>query len=134
MVSRLKAKDLPEPWIDSKKKNGGNSKQKSNPAELTTGEDCSGKEKVSLPSKRDRGRPKAQLKVVDSKNRKGKGKSLRPSTVDVVLGQGKTLVQDPDELRRKVEEDAIACERTNIRKTKQILFEGSQFILKSKIL
>ena len=108
MVTRLKAKDMPEPWHSSKKSTSATQVQKSSRSEVLPVED-SNEQNVQEKQKR-RGRPprKSATKLVGAKKRT---RPLPPSAVDVLLSLSQTTVPDVEELRQKRQEDAAACGR-----------------------
>lgn len=111
MVNILKEKDLPEPWFGKKTKAQPPPKQTRAAskllAEKATVEDAVGGE----PSISGKGRGKGKQEKHCAGMGRKKGKSIRTGTVDVMLGRSKNPVQDPEELRRKIIEDAVACGR-----------------------
>lgn len=111
MSTRLKAKDHPQRWFPPKKSGVRTPRLKSVMAEIDAEEDSTDHIVVEETQKRGRGRPRSNKKIVAAKEGKRKGKNLRASAVDVVLGCSKSHVPDPSELRERREADAVACSR-----------------------
>ena len=109
MSTRLKVKDHPKPWFPPKKSGGRTSRQKSAMTKNDAEEDATDHIVVEQIQKRDRGRLRSNKKIVAAKEGKRKGKTLRSSAVDVVLGCSKSHVPNPIELRECREADTAAC-------------------------
>ena len=111
MVTRLKAKDRPEPWHSSRKSTAATEVQKSSRSEVSPAEE-NNVQNVEGKQKR-RGPPagKSATKVVGATKGTKRRRPLPPSAVDVLLNLSQTTVADVEELRRKRQEDAAACGR-----------------------
>lgn len=107
----LKEKDIPEPWFGNKGKSVNAPKQTRAASKIIAQQEVVEEVTVPKPSTRGRGRQKGKAKeVVPAKGRKNT-KTLRSGTANILLGISKTTVPDPEELRRKRIEDAVACGR-----------------------
>jgi hypothetical protein len=111
MVKRLKESDLPEPWYGHKSKAQTGTKQtrvmpKTMPAQSAMEAEADG-QGINKGKGRGKGKknPKAAAKG------KNNGKIDRTGPADVAAARKKCPVANPNELRRKRCEDALACGR-----------------------
>ena len=112
MVASLPDEDRPQPWLKKRKTVPATTREtrKSSkavlPVEIT---------KEAAPSNQPggivKGRKKSQSKVQDTTKGHKKAQPIGSASVAVVLGMAHNAVPDVQELRRKTEEDALACGR-----------------------
>lgn len=112
MVTRLKAKDLPQPWHSSGKKTAGNPRTKSTVDKLSAVLDCSVDDVQEVVRKKGQPSGKSAAKVATGLRGTKKMKALTASAVNILLGVAPTSVADVEELRRKRQVDAEASGRT----------------------
>lgn len=111
MVNTLKDKDLPQPWFGKKTKELPVPKQTRAASKLLAAKEILHEELQEEPSTRPRQREKGKTERRTPAKGKKKAKSITTGTADVLLGRSKNPVPDPEELRRKRIEDAVACGR-----------------------
>jgi hypothetical protein len=111
MAKALNDKDRPEPWFGKKGKPAPAPKQTRAASKKMTEEQNKEDNVVEEPSTRGRGRQKAKAKEPAPAKGKKKVNSLQTGAAQVVLGLTKSPVPNPEELRRKREQDALACGR-----------------------
>lgn len=112
MVTSLPDEDRPQPWLKKRKTVPATTREtrKSSKAALpveTTNEAAP----LNQPGGIVKGRKKLKLKVHDTTKGPKKSQTIGAASVAVVLGMAQKAVPDVQELRRKTEEDALACGR-----------------------
>lgn len=122
MVKSLKETDLPEPWFGNKSKAPTAPKRSRVTSKPMLAHSALEAEAEGQGMNKGKGHGKGKKK----ENTAGKGKNNvkydRTRPADVVAGRTKNPVADPDELRRKRIEDALACGRV----VKTILHPGKR--------
>lgn len=112
MKTTLVDADRPEPWLKKRKAATSTTRETRNSAKAVQGAEITAEPGSSeMPSAPRRGRKKSQAKQPGTIKGLKTTKPMAASTVAVVLGRGKNPIQDVLELRRKNEEDALACGR-----------------------
>lgn len=112
MATRLKAKDMPQPWHSAKKTNSGNRGQNSSGSVVLVGEDSHVPNVQGERKKRGRPPGKSAPKVVPPKKGMKRTRPLPASAVDLLLSLSHNSVAEVNELRRKRQQDAEASGRS----------------------
>ena len=112
MATRLKAKDMPQPWHSAKKTNSGNRGQNSSGSAVFFAEDCHVPNVQGERKKRGRPPGKSAPKVVPPKKGMKRTRPLPASAVNLLLSLSHNSVANVNELRRKRQEDAEASGRS----------------------
>ena len=111
MATHLKASDQPQPWFSPQNVNDRTARQRRSNVSSSVVEEEITDNRAEGDRKTKQRRSAGKQKSSDGGKgmRKGKGKST--SALDAFLKIADTVVPNVDELRRKREEDAVACGR-----------------------
>lgn len=122
MVKRLKESDLPEPWFAHKTKAPTGTKRTRVAPKTMPVHSALEAEAERQGTTRGKGRGKGKKQENATAKVKNNVTHDRSGPADVVAGRTKCPVADPNELRRKRIEDALACGRV----VKTILHPGTR--------
>lgn len=112
MVTSLPLEDRPEPWLKKRKTVAATTRETRKSAKaVATMEATKEPAQSNQPGGFVKGRKKSQSKVHDTPKGLKKTQPIGAASVAVVLGRAHNAIPDVQELRRKTEEDALACGR-----------------------